>query len=182
MMSSANEEAGSTEHVGTGKDPSEYVLCYLTCPQAGSDAFAGALMLTDARTRPLHFGYVSPIKPTAIQRLLYGPTLREHVKIDVIVDKLLQGVPQAPDVVFVDNKELLTARRICTWPIAYLAKRQGGEDATNLSALVYETNEGTDDRDVVGSVVSVLESQIDLIEPFGRMMEALKEAVKARSK
>ena len=183
MTSDTNRSMGEVEDKATGTDPSEYVLCYLTCPQDASDAFVGALMLTDGRARPLHFGYVSPIKPTAIQRILYGPTLREHIKIDVIVSKLFQGMPQVPQVVFVDSQELLTARRLISSPLAHLARKEGVKDeSTSLSALVYETNENTHDRDAVGSMIALLESRIDLIEPFGRMIEAFKEAMKAGGK
>jgi len=180
MMSSADGRLHDAADSAATKDPDEHVLCYLVCPQDASGAFVGALMLTDGRARPLHFGYVARIKPTPIQRVLYGPTLREHVKIDVIARKLFQGIPQAPDVVFVDSEELLSARRLTSAPLAYLSKRKGEQDdPASLSALVYKTDESTEDRDGVGNVIALLESQIDLVEPFERMIEALKETMKA---
>jgi hypothetical protein len=183
MSGNVVTDAGDVGDQPSSMDPSEYVLCYLTCPQDAAGAFLGALMLTDGRARPLHFGYVSPIKPTAIQRLLYGPTLREHVKIDVIANKLFQGMPQAPGVVFVDSEELMNARRLISSPLAHLRKKEGGaNESSSLSALIYETNENTRDRDAVGGLVNLLEAQIDLTEPFARMIEALKEAVKAGGK
>jgi len=183
MTNNADRVPGEVEDKGTAPDPTEHVVCYLTCPQDASGAFLGALMLTDGRARPLHFGYVSPIKPTGIQRLLYGPTLREHVRIDVIASKLFQGMPQVPQVVFVDSQELLSARRLISSPLAYLARKEGRKDeSASLSTLVYETNENTDDRDAIGGVIALLESQVNLIEPFGRMIEALKEAMKAGGK
>jgi hypothetical protein len=183
MTDNGNTGADEVEDKPTETDPSEYVLCYLTCPQDAAGAFVGALMLTDGRARPLHFGYVSPIKPTAIQRVIYGPTLREHVKIDVIASKLFKGMPQAPQVVFVDSQELLSARRLISSPLAHLARNESGKDeSSSLSALVYATNENTHDRDTVGAMIALLESQIDLIEPFVRMIEALKEAMKAGGK
>ena len=53
-------------------DSSEMALCYLTCPQDAANAYLGALMVTDYRARPLHFAFVSPIRPTRIQKILYG--------------------------------------------------------------------------------------------------------------
>lgn len=183
MTSNGDRVAGDVGDEATGPDPSEYVLCYLTCPQDASGAFLGALMLTDGRARPLHFGYVPLIKPTAIQRLLYGSTLREHVKIDVIASKLFQGMPQAPQAVFVDSQELLSARRLISSPLAHLARKESEkDDPSSLSALVYETNDNTLDRDAVGDMIALLESQIDLIEPFGRLTEALKEVMKTGGK
>jgi len=166
-----------------GGDPSSCVLCYLICPQDASGAFVGALMLTDGRTRPLHFGYVSPIKPTAMQRLLYGPTLREHLKIDVIANKLFDGLPQVPDVTFVDSSELLCARRLSAAPLALLARRDPGTAGSpNLSTVVYDTNDNADDREAIGSLIARLEPQVDLVEPFARMIEVLKEAIKVGRK
>lgn len=167
----------------TAKESNEYVLCYLSCPQDASNAFLGSLMLTDSRTRPLHFGFVSPVRPTAVQRLLYGPTLLEHVKIDVIAYKLFQGLPRRPDAVFVDSRDLLAARRLAPCPMAYLAKKDGGEtDPTSLSALIYDTDQETNDQEIVGQIIASLESVVDLVEPFTRMIEALKEAVKGGTK
>lgn len=49
-----NENQEETEEL-VGKEPSEFILGYLTCPQDAAKAFLGALMLTDFRARPLHF-------------------------------------------------------------------------------------------------------------------------------
>ena len=54
----------------TDGEPSDAILGYLACPQDAASGFIGALLITDARSRPLHFAYVSPIRPTAMQRLL----------------------------------------------------------------------------------------------------------------
>jgi len=160
-------------------DPSELILCYLTCPQDAANAYLGALMVTDYRARPLHFAFVSPIRPTRIQRILYGSTLEEHVKIDVIGEKLLKELPFLPDALFVDTKELLTIRRAVEIPTAFLSKSIESEDNPGrLTTLEYDTGSSLDDQDIVGRVLASLESYVDLVEPFDRMREALKEAIK----
>jgi len=179
MTDSGNGTTIDVPNHGTPKAPNAYVLCYLTCPQDSSGAFVGALLLTDARGRPLHFGYVTPIKPTPFQRILYGTALLEHVKVDVIAKKLFGGVPQVPDVVFVDSKDLLKSRRFISFPMAHLGKAEGGnESGGQLSALIYDTGENTHDRETVGILINCLENQIDMLEPFRRMTEALKECLK----
>jgi hypothetical protein len=161
------------------KDPSAITLCYLTCPQDAANAFLGAIMVTDFRARPLHFAFVSPIRPTRIQRILYGSTLDEHVKIDVISEKLLKDLPVCPDVLFVDAEELLPVRRVIQKPTAFLSKSTDSEnDPGKLTTLEYDTGSNTEDQDVVGRVLASLESYVNLVEPFGRMREALKEAIK----
>ena len=77
--------AGSDENeICTSKDPFDLILAYLSCPYDAAKSFIGALLITDATGRPLHFTYVSPVRPTTMQRLLYGKTLTEHTKVDVI--------------------------------------------------------------------------------------------------
>jgi len=160
-------------------DPSELILCYLTSPQDAANGFLGSIMVTDYRARPLHFAFVSPIRPTKIQRILYGSTLEEHVKIDVIGEKLLKDLPFCPDVLFVDTKELLALRRTVEMPTAFLSKSIGSkDDPGRLTTLEYDTGSNLDDQDIVGRVLASLESYVDLVEPFARMREALKEAIK----
>src|SRR5581483_5911743 len=100
----------------------DWTLCYLVCAIDGANAFVGAILLTDNRARPLHFSFVQPIKPTTMQRLLYGSTLDEFIKVDVIAQKLWQGLPNRPDVLFVDSPDLIAARRISGIPTAQLCK------------------------------------------------------------
>ena len=151
-----------------GKDPSELVLCYLACPP-DADGFVGAVLLTDGRGRPLHFAYVSPIRPTRMQRLLYGATLDEHLKVDVITARLIADLPTRPHLVFVDMPDLLGAKRVTGIPTALLAK---GEDGAGVR---HETING--DQDTIGEVLKIVEGTFSVTEPFGRVREALKEVL-----
>jgi len=171
-----HEDSG--DHTEYGANQNETILSYLICPRDAAGAFRGALMLTDARVRPLHFAFVSPIRPTKIQRILYGPTLDEHVSVDVIGKKLLADLPVVPDVLLVDTQELIAVRRIADMPTAFL-KRADGDGAGSLSSLQYDAGTNVDDQEAVGQVLASLEMQVDLVEPFQRMREALKEAIKS---
>jgi hypothetical protein len=174
---------GSTDGSDSSEMPSGAILGYLSCPQDAANGFLGAMLITDSRARPLHFAFVSPVRPTAMQRLLYGATLAEHVKVDVIAKKLMQGLPFRPSVVFVDSSDMVNARRVVGLPTAFLTKNeQPLGAAANLSMLRYDTHGHAEDQDAVGVVVSELEPWIDLIEPFSRLMDALKEAQKTSSK
>jgi hypothetical protein len=164
----------------TRKDASDFYLGYLSCPQDAANAFLGALMVTDYRARPKHFSFVSPIRPTKIQKILYGSTLEEHVKIDVIGQKLLKDLPIVPDVLFVDTQELLAVRRIADIPTAFLSKSLDDEDNPGrLTTLEYDTGSNMGDQKIVGQVLASLETFVDLVEPFTRMRDALKEAIKS---
>jgi hypothetical protein len=149
------------------------------CPRDAAGAYLGALMLTDARTRPQHFSFVSPIRPTKIQRILYGPTLDEHLKVDVIANKLLKDLPLTPEILLVEAEELIAVRRVAQVPTAFLTRAGDGEsEPGRLTSLRYDTGAHTDDQEAVGRVLALLETMVDLVEPFNRMREALKEAIK----
>ena len=156
-----------------------FTLSYLTCPQDAAGAFLGALMITDDRARPLHFSFVEPVRPTKMQRMLYGPTLEEHVRIDVIAKKLFKEIPYVPDVLLVDVPEMVGVRQIVEFPTAFLKKTNSEEiEPGRLSALQYDTGGNQEDQEKVGRILASLETAVDLFEPFNRMREALIEAIK----
>ena len=152
-------------------------LGYLSCPQTADKGFAGALLVTDYGSRPLYFAYVAPIRPTVMQKILYGHTLNVHTKVLVIATKLLtEGLSVIPSVLFVDAPDLIAVRQITKWPVAHLWK--GTQDASSLSTLQYDTGENTQDASAVGRIVVALEDSVDLLDPFARLRQALKEALK----
>jgi hypothetical protein len=152
-------------------------LGYLSCPQAADGGFTGALLITDSGTRPLYFAYVAPIRPTMMQKILYGQTLNEHTKVLVIAKKLLtEGLSVKPDVLFVDAEDLIDVRQLTKWPVAFLQK--GQQDASSLSDLFYDTGGRDQDTSIVGRIVGSLEESVDLLDPFNRLTDALKEALK----
>ena len=163
-----------------GKNLSELTLCYLICPQDAAKAFLGALMITDFRVRPFHYSYVSPVRPTTFQKILFGPTLNSHVKIDVIAEKLLKNIPRVPDVLFVDDMEILAVKQIIKKPTACLKKSTSQDAEPNrLSILDYKAD-SDEDQEIIGQIIAHLENLIDLVEPFSRMRQALKEAIKTQ--
>ncbi|MFN0136626.1 MAG: hypothetical protein ACKVS9_10980 [Phycisphaerae bacterium] len=153
------------------------VLGYLSCPQTADGGYAGALLVTDHGTRPLHFAYVAPVRPSTIQKILYGKKLNDTIKVSVIATKLLtDGLSVIPSVLFVDAPDLLDARRVSKCAVARLAK--GAEDASSLSTLHYDVGRNEQDTPTVGRIVQALEASVDLLDPFARLREALKEALK----
>lgn len=160
-------------------DPDAISLAYLSCPQDGAKGYLGALLLTDGRTRPLYFGYVAPVRPTVMQRILYGRTLDADVKLDVIARKLAKdGISKVPEILFVDAEDLLAARPIFNVPTARLTRPEGKESGVTISTYQYDTGGHAEDAEAVGRVVAALEQTVDLLEPFQRLQEALKEALK----
>jgi hypothetical protein len=183
--SSANAAGGPEVSSGSIPDADLIIVGYLSCPTGPDHAFLGAVLITDHRTRPLQFAYVAPVRPTTIQRILYGSTLSEHVKVDIIIKKLFSdGVSYEPHVLFVDSADLLAARRVVSVPVAHLFRpREPQNCAAGLSTLQYDTGGNGTDQELIGQVLARLEpSGVDLVAPFERVGEALTETLKDSSR
>lgn len=161
-----------------GKNADSLCLCYMSCPKDGANGYIGAVLVTDSRTRPTEFSYVAPVRPSAMQRILYGKTLDEYVSVDVIARKLLDGLSKKPDIVFVDSDLLLGLHRFAGQPVAMLTRSKDVDPSVKISAVAYKTPDDANYTDEVGAAVSALESYANLVDPFERMTEALKEALK----
>lgn len=172
----------TTDGVGEIPDAENIVLGYLSCPTDTAGGFVGALLITDYRTRPLQFAHVPPVRPTKMQRILYRSTLSEHVKIDCIAKKLFfDGVSCDAHIVFVDDAALLSARRLVDTPVAHLCRSASSATGEKMSAQIrYNTGGNQADYQTVETIVSRIDPSIDLLEPFDRILDALKEVLKAQ--
>jgi hypothetical protein len=160
-----------------GKPLDKLVLAYLSCPQDAAKSYLGGLLLTDWRTRPVEFSFVSPVKISLMQRLVHGKTLDEVVVIDVISQRLLGEATKAADVVFVDSGALLQAQRLVEVPVVLL-ERQAQVSPGSLTAITFKTAESRFSESVARFVTGV-ETQVDLIDPFARLTDAIREALRS---
>src|SRR3990172_13235474 len=73
-------------------------------------AIRGGVIITDGETKPYEFRCTSPIRPTALQRVLYGDTLDEHIHIELVGIPLLKAAKEEPSLVIVRKPVLLNVR------------------------------------------------------------------------
>ncbi|HDS30020.1 MAG TPA: hypothetical protein ENN67_03155, partial [Firmicutes bacterium] len=59
-------------------------LAYILAEAVDPDNWTGGLLVTDERGLPLDFRYVEPIKPSKLQKLIYGDSLTRYLKLDAI--------------------------------------------------------------------------------------------------
>ncbi|MGA2442014.1 MAG: hypothetical protein ABSH08_13750 [Tepidisphaeraceae bacterium] len=162
-----------------GKRLSGFVIAYISCPQDAGRNYLGAILLTDYRTRPLEFAFVSPVKVTLMQKIIHGKTLDWVVTVDIIAKRLLSEATKRPDVIFVDSDLLLELQELTDIPVAKLSREQtSASQPTSLSPLKFSTSREGDKENIVGSVLSTIEAYADLMDPFGRMTDAIREAQK----
>jgi hypothetical protein len=104
------------------------LLGYLTI-EAKENFFRGAALVTDTRGIPVDFRYTEPVRPTKLERILYGGALDVYLREEVILENLLNAVEMSPSLWLVDSGELIQ-------PVQKLTKLQAVTiDATQRSPL-----------------------------------------------
>lgn len=73
--------------------------------------YLGAALVVDHRGVPLDFRYTEPLRPTKIERILYGGALEVYLREDVIVKSLVESVEAKPSLWILRDAELLAAVR-----------------------------------------------------------------------
>jgi len=162
----------------------------------GSGPGRGALLVTDEATRPLEFRCTTPIQPNALQRMLYGETLRSYIAADLVGEPLLKAVQEKPSVVVVTESLFLKVRGKVDVPMVCL-RRQGEQISAVVGAGHQDGREsasllscasgrfqplvvsGPPDRaDEVEAALELLRpvfSTTDLLEPFERIEKVVAE-------
>lgn len=70
---------------------------------AERDRYLGGIMVADTKGVPIEFKYTDVIKPTKMQKVLYGDTLEKYLKEEVIMGKLVEVIENTPDLYIVDS-------------------------------------------------------------------------------
>jgi hypothetical protein len=102
-------EGALASPTNSGIKPEQLRLGYLLITSPQPNVLMGSVMVTDGRGLPVAFYYTNPIKPSKIQQVLYGPSLNQYLKTDVILETLLGQLEDLPSVLFVEDDALLQA-------------------------------------------------------------------------
>lgn len=155
------------------------------------DGFIGALMVTDGRGYPLEFRATTPVKPSLVQRTLYGGQLEHYVGVELCGYALIRESSRKPRVILVPDRTMLDAADatdaevVAIWRAGESLKvEEGGVAASRgtikssgqtAQPLVYEGRFTDSDRE--RDALAQLEDcagRFDLVEAFERMRTALE--------
>jgi hypothetical protein len=149
-----------------------------------SGTFAGGYLVTNAWGRPLEFRMSAPVQPNRVQQILYASTLDEYLSGEVIGRTLVEKTAMPAQAVFTDTLPALSLRRCLEIPVAFVA-RAGCEIADGIVARAGDSQRGPllvhpEFPDDAGRLRELLERvhNLDLLEPFARIREAIVEARK----
>lgn len=130
----------------------------------------GGVLVTDKDTRPYEFRVTSPIKPTALQKLLYGVSLTDYVYGQLIVLPLLKNVKESISLAICIRDNLLVARPDLSFPFVVLKK-----SSRDNSLLVQAHPDYPGEQGHAEIVVHDMAHRYDLTEPFNRLKLAVSE-------
>jgi len=133
-------------------------------------ALRGGCLVTDALTRPLEFRVSGAIRPTSLQKVLYGDTLHEYICNDLIGIPILQTIESKLDLILVRDAEFLKLRTRTEVPVLWVRGTVDGQFV--LQAFPGFEPEAEAGRDVLPRRLRGR----NIMEPFLRIKSALEEA------
>jgi len=95
------------------------------------DGYLGAILITDLRGIPQEFRCTHPVKPTTVQKPLYGTTLEPYIGVNLCGIPLIESIQNKPSLIMVNNEFLLDVRSKSNCPVIFV--RRAGE-AINIKS------------------------------------------------
>lgn len=102
------------------------LLGFLALHETSShDGYLGAILITDLHGIPQEFRCTHPVKPTVIQRPLYGNTLQPYIGVNLCGMPLIKSIQNMPSLIVIREEFLLDVRTVSPSPVALI--RRAGE-------------------------------------------------------
>jgi hypothetical protein len=158
--------------------------------------FRGAVLVTDFRGIPADFRYTDPIKPSRIEKILYGSALDVYLKEELILESIVGAVEVQPTLWICRDSDLLEPlARIAKGkavllaptsrspldapgdmenqndPGSYLVQTDPVSAPLRISLPLPKSKE--EDARSVSVLLVEAAGAMDLLEPFSRMVKAL---------
>ncbi|MBC8358135.1 MAG: hypothetical protein ISS41_08485 [Candidatus Aminicenantes bacterium] len=158
------------------------------------DGKLGAILITDHQGVPQEFRCTYPIKPTTIQKPLYGNTLEPYIGTKLCGIPLIQSIQSKPSIIIVDKEFLLDVREESPCPLIFLhragevmevessdskkstLKKERIESSTGRyqPIIIMAHSDYEEDRDTARKILEEIFSHLDPYEPFERMNKAVE--------
>jgi hypothetical protein len=183
-------------------DKGKQFIGYITV-DARENYYRGAVLVTDPRGIPVDFRYTEPVRPTKLERILYGSALDVYLREDIILDNLLSAVEAKPVLWLLADVGLIgPVQKISSLPAVAVETttrtplESSGQfeptseqgvfmfQADNISApLRITVSDGNISK--ISQLTQILTSaaeDMELTEPFSRIERALEAVAEAESK
>jgi hypothetical protein len=173
--------------------PTDIKLLFLASSRfERGEAIRGGALVTDSSTKPLEFRCTDPIRPSPLQKTLYGGMLEEHVLLELIAKPLLRTLAAKPQIVLVREPLLLQLRPSVELPVFCVATDKDFSahqtDAGTQSPMLLNSDTGRfepvvisahadygEERDAQRAALAEVFRHHNLLEPFERIATALQQ-------
>jgi hypothetical protein len=154
------------------------------------DGYLGAILVTDSQGIPQEFRCTHPVKPTNVQKSLYGETLLPHVTTNLCGVPLVKALQTKPSLILIKEDTALGIRGTTPCPVALVRRagtaidvRGAGDSATlqktrlenkagRFQPVVIEAAPG--ESETARSILEKAFGNMDPLEPFERMTSAVQ--------
>lgn len=157
-------------------------------------SYVGAVLITNEHGVPVEFRCTYPVKPTTIQKPLYGDALEPYVGVELCGRPLLASLDHDPSILLVDRDFLLDLQPLSACPVVFAARAGEAIEVRSQSRdgmgwirrrvtsppgrfqpidLQVHTDWG-EQLDAIRPKVEDIFGRLDLLEPFDRIAQALK--------
>jgi len=157
------------------------MLGYFSVYKSGDEKYSGGVLIINEKGMPVSFKYTSPIKPTKIQKIIYGNNLKSYIASEIIGKKISEIAKDA-EVLLVQENETLdflstdkpVAQLVSSKALSESSSFNGKEGiitlGQNYSAKISFSSEVSQE---LFKKISDLAEIFDILEPFVRLNEAL---------
>jgi hypothetical protein len=169
----------------TATKPATPAFGFLTVVEQPELGLLGGYLVLNAGGRPLEFHCTAPVKPNRAQEILYGPTLRPYLCGEQIGQALVGKAKSDVLLVFTDDASAVGVREFSSSPVVLVPDKDQPLSLSAALALKLGThnvaleNRYSSDQPLILSRWKEHGHSLDLVEPFGRIREALEEAQKS---
>lgn len=157
------------------------------------DGYIGAVLVTNLQGIPQEFRCTHPVKPTTIQKPLYGEALEPYIGVKLCGIPLLRTIQNSPSLVILPKEYLLEVRKAISYPVVYVRRTGEAIDLnvpyghTTLKRERVDCPNGKfqpivltphpnfdDDVKVAREILEDIFNYLDPLEPFERMAKAIE--------
>jgi hypothetical protein len=156
-------------------DAQETRLAFMDVAVFSDGSVRGGILTTDIQTRPYEFRVTSPIKPTQVQQILYGESLKDYVYGELICAPLIKATKENLSVVLAKAPYILAVRPLVSVPVILVHHDQQstGDGITPVSLSGHKNFQN--ELSFAQTLLAPVMQSHDLTEPFERLRLAINE-------
>jgi hypothetical protein len=150
------------------------------------NGYLGGYLVTNIWGRPIEFRLSTAVQPNRVQQILYGQSLPSYLHGELIGKTLVEKTASPANLIFTDRQAVLDVRNSLDLPVVWVASGELTAEETGIlirpgadrQPALFGHSRHPNDHAAIRAILDQLDTNLDLIEPFGRIREAIAEARK----